>query len=239
MLHLHGEKRTPADQRTCYYLMRAVRLDRQTRPALVPIRDKSRSPLTSKNPPKPHDCASAPLAPPHKPPAKSHLIMRAQRGANSPLPHCGRLVGRSSLPGWAATRGEFAPPSLRLEGGDLEPCRERSNEGRIRPSLIAAIIRSRSPWIGWVQRGANSPLPHCGSRTAERGVRRSIATRGEFAPPSLRPLRELAACCGAPNNEGRIRPSLIAAIALGASQVITRLQRGANSPLPHCGLRYN
>ena len=210
MLQLHGEKRTPADQRTCYYLMRAVRLDRQTRPALVPIRDKSRSPLTSKNPPKPHDCASAPLAPPHKPPAKSHLIMRAQRGANSPLPHCGLREGdfptdnwrqrgaNSPLPhcgpavaaprrvGGRPTRGEFAPPSLRRVWGGLSARQIEDNEGRIRPSLIAAA-RLRGCLLG---QGRN-----------EGRIRPSLIAASEGLGPPVRAV----------SNEGRIRPSLIAA----------------------------
>ena len=241
--------------------MRAVRLDQQTRPALVPIQDKSRSPLTSKNTPKPQDSASAPLAPPHKPPAKSQLIMRAptrgefaprwdpfggggdefgeevanegrirpsliaatelqwlqssrcsQRGANSPLPHCRHL---------ARSLGEPV-------GG--------ANEGRIRPSLIAAGQAGRGcrgvyaptrgefappslPHLGYRernercadQRGANSPLPHCRERRTWKRTGEVMPTRGEFAPPSLPRSHPLVGGDPQPANEGRIRPSLIAA----------------------------
>ncbi len=108
-------------------------------------------------------------------------------------------------------------------------------EGRIRPSLIAALPRPASVGLPGRLRGANSPLPHCGSRTRARLTTRLIATRGEFAPPSLRRggrrggLRKEPATRGefAPPSlrrevlvgdgraehayEGRIRPSLIAA----------------------------
>lgn len=92
MLQFYGAKRTFADQRTCYYLMRVVRSDHQTRPALVLLQDKRRSSLTSKDPLKSQTCTSAPLANPCKPPGKSRVIMRAQRGAPAPLPHCGPRV---------------------------------------------------------------------------------------------------------------------------------------------------
>ena len=180
-----------------------------------------------------------------------------QRGANSPLPHCGRS--------WAAA-------CIRAGG----------NEGRIRPSLIAACWSAGGGGGGSGQRGANSPLPHCGRISVPAALRDAVATRGEFAPPSLRRYLREDDEGQAPVNEGRIRPSLIAAIPVGERHnavvanegrirpsliaastrpgrpwpptatrgefappslrrgdddliVHPRRQRGANSPLPHCG----
>ena len=235
MLQFYGQKRAPALWRTCYYLMRVVRLDRQTRPALVPIRDKSHSPLTSKPPKKLRDCASAPLATPHKPPNKSPIKMRAQRGAPAPLPHCGHGLlqnntgntattrGAGAPPSlrpippvepvgdWVATRGAGAPPSLRrVSGGDLAG-RATDNEGRRRPSLIAARVPCLKMRVRDCQRGAPAPLPHCGPALIGNrpGVKR--ATRGAGAPPSLRLLDNVH---DIPHHE----------------------QRGAPAPLPHCGI---
>ncbi len=195
--------------------MRVVRSGQQTRPALVPIRDKSRGSLTSKIPSKSRACAYAPLATPCKPPGKSQVIMRAQRGAPAPLPHCG---------------GRF-----RKVSSDVNSI--RPNEGRRRPSLIAARPLPDSQERARKQRGAPAPLPHCGRAprrprlaviatrgagappSLRRGLRRLVrvqttaATRGAGAPPSLR--REAAVALIGPgsrsNNEGRRRPSLIAA----------------------------
>ena len=183
-----------------------------------------------------------------------------QRGANSPLPHCGHHTGKNEAKGPAATRGEFAPPSLRRGPADGGRGRLPGNEGRIRPSLIAAadpiafrysirtnegrirpslIAAAASPPAGYRrlrQRGANSPLPHCGGWEARQRSRSAASTRGEFAPPSLRreggdaspyldgptrgefappSLRQSSAAVMARRNapnEGRIRPSLIAAV---------------------------
>ena len=156
------------------------------------------------------------------------------RGANSPLPHCGRTSATTTTRQPTPTRGEFAPPSLRqvdkLDGwleslatrGEFAPPSLRrwstrrsriwfsTYEGRIRPSLIAAKGGERGCGGGmWLRgansplphcgglpcfagvdrrllRGANSPLPHCGPRSGSKLNNSCIATRGEFAPPSLR-----------------------------------------------------
>ena len=133
------------------------------------------------------------------------------RGANSPLPHCGCWTGRqdglplSSTRGEfappslrlfrrfygfirrIATRGEFAPPSLRLDDDGQKHAYPVTYEGRIRPSLIAARLSSRT-------------LPA------------AATTRGEFAPPSLRLTARPERPPVTPCYEGRIRPSLIAAL---------------------------
>ena len=136
-----------------------------------------------------------------------------QRGAPAPLPHCG-----------PSTTGRTTP-----NGG--------TNEGRRRPSLIAANKHARRP-------------PFC-----------SPPTRGAGAPPSLRHIPPQSASPRHPANEGRRRPSLIAARACWGyyspaaspnegrrrpSLIAARLrewmmmvpsrQRGAPAPLPHCGM---
>ena len=109
----------------------------------------------------------------------------ATRGEFAP-PSLRRVSGgiRPGLPG--ATRGEFAPPSLRLRlrsGGGLV---RRSYEGRIRPSLIAAFPSWPPTLHRLLLRGANSPLPHCGTAHPLHDHIGGRPTRGEFAPPSLR-----------------------------------------------------
>ncbi len=108
------------------------------------------------------------------------------RGANSPLPHCGNFQPRISN----ARRG------LRGANSPLPHCGPGSGRGS------QGTIRLR---------GANSPLPHCGMRVRTTRNEKPESTRGEFAPPSLRPF-----------------PSDVPQLPLN------RL-RGANSPLPHCG----
>ena len=228
------------------------------------------------------------------------------RGANSPLLHCGRIYYDAASPAKTATRGEFAPPTLRqwsascslthfsptrgefapptlrrltplyhppprsaTRGEFAPPTLRRSArppipitflcyEGRIRPSYIAAprtgsrvlpcssLRGANSPLLhcGFgiastlvpvcVLRGANSPLLHCGG-TPPRGFPGcSVATRGEFAPPTLRP----DTCDAATAHDGTTRgefapPTLRRASRLSKPE--DRLLRGANSPLLHCG----
>ena len=168
---------------------------------------------------------------------------RRQRGANSPLPHCGRRLRRRLLRRRVTTRGEFAPPSLRRIQSHREGHPYSNNEGRIRPSLIAASSSGPYSITDDAQRGANSPLPHCGQAAAElkaaaneptRGEfappslrphlpkpfrPKLLATRGEFAPPSLRPIFRTMGDRGSSPNEGRIRPSLIAAHLPGGARL--------------------
>ena len=139
-------------------------------------------------------------------------MINRQRGANSPLPHCGRMVAVVLLGGSPSTRGEFAPPSLRLRSPPWVLHAESSNEGRIRPSLIAAGLAEVRAGRRSSQRGANSPLPHCGPLLVSQTAPRSSPTRGEFAPPSLRQPVRTGFRQMLPPNEGRIRPSLIAAV---------------------------
>ena len=162
-------------------------------------------------------------------------------------------------------------------GGDT------SNEGRIRPSFIAAC-QARPPlftpapqrgsnstllhcgvYAGHVfhlafdQRGSNSTLLHCGPacqcgwpchRHSTRvefdppSLRRrhlrsdglvELPTRVEFDPPSLRRRVQRRRATGQPGNEGRIRPSFIAATAPASPPGSDGPQRGSNSTLLHCG----
>ena len=112
----------------------------------------------------------------------------SQRGANSPLPHCG-MAAKPDFPAtMAPTRGEFAPPSLRQR--DRGPAEGRCNptRGEFAPPSLRHILRHlihihlvptrgefappslrHHPAPGhaerYHQRGANSPLPHCGMST--------------------------------------------------------------------------
>ena len=96
--------------------------------------------------------------------------------------------------------------------------------------------RCRCGWAAaTVQRGAPAPLPHCGLVKAALSFRPSQSTRGAGAPPSLRLFLPIPGDFHLGCNEGRRRPSLIAASAVMAGIIRFRRQRGAPAPLPHCG----
>ena len=84
-------------------------------------------------------------------------------------------------------------------------------------------------------RGANSPLLHCGCPKPTILHACKSTPRGEFAPPTLRPMLLLAWVSWLCLTEGRIRPSYIAAARGGSERYRPALHRGANSPLLHCG----
>ena len=157
-----------------------------------------------------------------------------QRGAPAPLPHCGLVqaaqvapvshptrgagappslrhaVLRLSEPSRCTTRGAGAPPSLRQPVRSGIRTRPRPNEGRRRPSLIAARRPTPCYSAGACQRGAPAPLPHCGLS--------SVSWKVE--PPPQRGAPAPLPHCGPPK-----RPPPAA----------SGLQRGAPAPLPHCG----
>ena len=163
---------------------------------------------------------------------------RNQRGAPAPLPHCGLAEYSSREDLLASTRGAGAPPSLRRIpkfGTFEEPGR---NEGRRRPSLIAAY---RSPSViaaAPEQRGAPAPLPHCGGPSGRNKGWQVQTTRGAGAPPSLR--RDLRALPGLNLDFQRGAPAPLPHC--GTHTPISRStvwsQRGAPAPLPHCGPHY-
>ena len=163
------------------------------------------------------------------------VIWGKQRGAASPLPHCGPATTLTFAPGERATRGGFAPPSLRPSPGHPRLPVPRINEGRLRPSLIAAG-RGRAYHRGRLgQRGAASPLPHCGSDALDElpslRMQRGAASplphcggadgvggqfgagynEGRLRPSLIAAYFRRAGCAAYPANEGRLRPSLIAA----------------------------
>ena len=114
---------------------------------------------------------------------------------------------------WAvsATRGAGAPPSLR----------------RVPPFAPPPSPAS--------QRGAPAPLPHCGLSVAFGFLTARKSTRGAGAPPSLRRVFVPVGRRGGGHNEGRRRPSLIAALSRCRLAISGGVQRGAPAPLPHCG----
>ena len=140
------------------------------------------------------------------------LLLRKQRGAPAPLPHCGE-DDKMAVVEAVVQRGAPAP---------LPHCgfsARAFNTGRLS------------------QRGAPAPLPHCGQFPGRQAFYYRPATRGAGAPPSLRRMnmpghRMLNFC-----NEGRRRPSLIAAFVWGGAWCEGAAQRGAPAPLPHCGVR--
>ena len=167
--------------------------------------------------------------------AEVEAAAAALRGANSPLPHCGPTKPGLPPPPQPPYEGRIRPSLIAAYPAASPPRQSAGYEGRIRPSLIAAYSQTIQTLATRRLRGANSPLPHCGTDTAGRSTVVSCATRGEFAPPSLR--REVAGVPGrrVPAYEGRIRPSLIAAPGWEPGGPNPAVLRGANSPLPHCG----
>ena len=214
------------------------------------------------------------------PPQERH---RLQRGAPAPLPHCGRYNGDEPLTIYA-NEGRRRPSLIAAGLASSAFVLARRNEGRRRPSLIAAKIAMGlpSPWtsnegrrrpsliaaaVGNTdfggqcgQRGAPAPLPHCGATGVYATRISSLSTRGAGAPPSLRlcgnirrhrpatrnegrrrpsliaARTERRGGRGRATNEGRRRPSLIAAWVSVDSIQRSRRQRGAPAPLPHCGI---
>ena len=109
------------------------------------------------------------------------------------------------------------------------------NEGRIRPSFIAADPESALPLDGRTTRVEFDPpslrrFPHQNIRPP------STTTRVEFDPPSLRQSGDVPGWSTPRGNEGRIRPSFIAARPLRAASSAAAVQRGSNSTLLHCGM---
>ena len=132
-----------------------------------------------------------------------------QRGAPAPLPHCGS-VDDPATPDHSWQRGAPAPlphcGNTRFVSGSTM----KTNEGRRRPSLIAACNRARS--LAWSSstRGAGAP-PSLRLGLVDGDSRPLFATRGAGAPPSLRRTCRLCLLTRRNSNEGRRRPSLIAA----------------------------
>ena len=165
--------------------------------------------------------------------ARSDVRYR-QRGAPAPLPHCGTVTLGAIGVGGVATRGAGAPPSLRrisrIPGSRAGPPTRGAGAP---PSLRLRLPRFRS--ANPAQRGAPAPLPHCGDYPEGDAPGMVGPTRGAGAPPSLR--LGSAGCAGALRfyNEGRRRPSLIAALDWEVYEREAQRQRGAPAPLPHCG----
>ena len=178
----------------------------------------------------------------------------------------------------ATTRGAGAPPSLRQSLSRLVDLTLRRNEGRRRPSLIAAEFRIRRTFALWNnegrrrpsliaafdaprglargrgnegrrrpsliaagrparllrwrggQRGAPAPLPHCGGDSGAAAAYRAPTTRGAGAPPSLRLSNHFAFSFVVGFNEGRRRPSLIAATSQCLSIGTTSCNEGRRRP---------
>ena len=156
-----------------------------------------------------------------------------------------------------ATRVEFDPPSLRLGTRALKYAAPDCNEGRIRPSFIAAWRRRDACLQDMRQRGSNSTLLHCGDSSLLASVvtpdnegrirpsfiaassrgwrrRRRLPTRVEFDPPSLRQEKRilLGSIRGATRVEfdpPSLRPTTGSVCGNSCGQ------RGSNSTLLHCG----
>ena len=157
-----------------------------------------------------------------------------QRGAPAPLPHCGRLpVGGRVVHGFA-TRGAGAPPSLRCPRSRPGGGRNRLNEGRRRPSLIAVYFRWVSRPTNGAQRGAPAPLPHCGWLQAGGAVAVGVQ-RGAPAPlPHCGTFADGMVYIGC-TQRGAPAPLPHCGRLAGAGRVMVVVQRGAPAPLPHCG----
>ena len=157
--------------------------------------------------------ANSPL--PHCRVYKHHSVIdlnATQRGANSPLPHCRPCT---TVPcNWSAfaNEGRIRPSLIAAPFGACRRSIDRPpNEGRIRPSLIAAAAECPEAARKDGQRGANSPLPHCGELSVSANNPWMLTNEGRIRPSLIAaPVGQVHQVqLGA--NEGRIRPSLIAA----------------------------
>ena len=159
---------------------------------------------------------------------------RQQRGSNSTLLHCGLAdepggffgdeptrvefdppslrphLGAGQRRAGAATRVEFDPPSLRRSGererGAL-PLQRGSNSTLLHCGI--SLIRGISK--GSIQRGSNSTLLHCGAKADKDKADRLVNNEGRIRPSFIAAFARLSGVCVDCSNEGRIRPSFIAA----------------------------
>ena len=121
-------------------------------------------------------------------PGRRKPVLRLQqRGSNSTLLHCGYWPKRGSVPGL-------------------------NNEGRIRPSFIAA----GACWWGWRAR--------------------TVTTRVEFDPPSLRQINLTNNSSSTPFQRGSNSTLLHCGPLVHTTPHPGGVQRGSNSTLLHCGL---
>ncbi len=118
------------------------------------------------------------------------------------------LPGAGFRPGWR-TRVEYDPPSLRPGIQERYQRGKRGTRVEYDPPSLRQRIPVISSWIPTRERGSNTTLLHCGSLRAWDSVG-SVRTRVEYDPPSLRRLCRFRPVTGR-GNEGRIRPSFIAA----------------------------
>ena len=169
--------------------------------------------------------------------AKAKMDDEALRGANSPLLHCGHISGGNQVPG-SVLRGANSPLLHCGRLLSLDDLHGRLGyEGRIRPSYIAAVRRAASPIRHRrATRGEFAPPTLRLFDSVAAGVL-LCATRGEFAPPTLRRSRPASGRLPPTGYEGRIRPSYIAARSSEERGVCCAELRGANSPLLHCGMK--
>ena len=170
----------------------------------------------------------APLTPPYAAPGATRVEFDPPS-----LRLDGLVLGYLQRP---PTRVEFDPPSLRRRVRAAAAEGERVNEGRIRPSFIAAARVGSVSCPDVLQRGSNSTLLHCGlaavsgpnGRRIQRGsnstllhcgtkqtvlFRRTAGNEGRIRPSFIAADQLRVATAGLLINEGRIRPSFIAAVA--------------------------
>ena len=153
-----------------------------------------------------------------------------QRGAPAPLPHCGYDTAALADAKSRATRGAGAPPSLRHH-----PCLRfimstTIQRGAPAPLPHCGLLAPPSDVIGGLQRGAPAPLPHCGNRSAKTFPGFS-PQRGAPAPlPHCGRLRFHYLVINTRGNEGRRRPSLIAACRSGSRRARSSRNEGRRRP---------
>ena len=126
--------------------------------------------------------------------------------------------------------GRRRPSLIAAGSASVRFLRCGANEGRRRPSLIAAGSSRLIQTPPDAQRGAPAPLPHCGDEALKVLADLLDATRGAGAPPSLRHFRPGNEFPPTYPNEGRRRPSLIAATKSATSPSSTSSNEGRRRP---------
>ena len=133
-----------------------------------------------------------------------------------------------------ATRGAGAPPSLRHFRDRLIEMLAYNNEGRRRPSLIAAPVPQLRAAAREGQRGAPAPLPHCGGFRFGEGAYGG-AQRGAPAPLPHCGSWLIGGGISQKKQRGAPAPLPHCGVDMSAQFEVRHAQRGAPAPLPHCG----
>ena len=149
------------------------------------------------------------------------------RGAGAP-PSLRQVVQQPVLPPPVATRGAGAPPSLRQTAQNGPPPTGAATRGAGAPPSLRQHLRPLKPAC-YLQRGAPAPLPHCG-RLTNIIVKPVYGNEGRRRPSLIAAFPRHLGADSEGTNEGRRRPSLIAAASPAPTKWINPTNEGRRRP---------